>query len=263
MLIVGERINTTRKSIDAAVEARNAELIRNEALRQKEAGADLIDVNAGTRLKTELADMEWLVNLVQEATDSRLCIDSPNPAAIEVGLKLVKQKALVNSITGEEERIRTIMPMVKDHEASVVALTMDESGMPRTGEDRNRIAHKIIDMIVKYDIPMDDIYFDPLVQPVGSNPDQGLAVLEAMKLIRTSFPDAHIICGLSNISFGLPDRKLLNRTFLPMAMNAGIDAAIMDPTDRSMMSILMASCALLAQDEFCLRYIRTWRQGKL
>jgi cobalamin-dependent methionine synthase I len=263
MLIVGEKINTTRKSIDAAVETRNAEVIRDVAINQAEAGANLIDVNAGTRLKTEVADVEWLVNVVQGAVDSRLCIDSPDPAAIEVGLRLAKQKAMVNSVTGEEELVRAIMPMVKDYGASVVALTMDEAGMPKTGEDRHRIACKINDMIAEYDIPMDDIYFDPLVQPVGSSPDQGLAVLEGMRHIRASFPDAHIICGLSNISFGLPNRKLLRKTFLPMAMSAGIDAAIMDPTDKSLMSVLLASCALLAQDEFCLQYIRAWRGGKL
>ena len=263
MVIVGEKINASRKSIDAAIEARNAEAIRDVAAKQVEAGADLLDVNAGARLKTEVADMEWLVNVVQEAVDSRLCIDSPNPAAIEAGLKLARQKALVNSITGEEERVEAIMPMVKDHGASVVALTLDEAGMPRTGEDRHRIAQKIMDMIAGYDIPMDDIYFDPLVQPIGTNPDQGLAVLQGVRLIRSSFPDVHIICGLSNISFGLPDRKLLNRTFLSMVMEAGVDTLIVDPTDKSLMAILMASCAILAQDEFCLEYIATWRQGKL
>jgi len=263
MIIVGERINTTRKSIDAAVEARNAEVIRDEAIKQAEAGANFIDVNAGTRRKTEIVDMEWLVSVVQEAAETRLCIDSPNPAAIEMGLKFAKQKALVNSITGEGERVEAIMPMVKNYGASVVALTMDETGMPKTGEDRLQIARKIVDMIAGYDIPMDDIYFDPLVQPVGSSLDQGLAVLEGMRLIKASFPDAHIICGLSNISFGLPDRKLLNKTFLPMAMSAGIDAAIMDPTDKSLMSALMASRALLARDEFCLKYILAWREGKL
>ena len=263
MLIIGERINTTRKSINNAVEARNMELIRGEAIKQAEAGADLIDVNAGTRLKTEVADMEWLVNVVQEAGDSRLCIDSPNPLAIEAGLKLATQKALVNSITGEAERVEAIMPMVKEHGSSVVALTMDETGMPKTGEDRHQIACKIVDMIAEYDIPMDDVYFDPLVEPIGSSPQQGLALLEGIKLIRSSFPDAHIICGLSNISFGLPGRKLLNRTFLSMAMNAGIDAAIMDPTDNLLMSAVVASRALLAQDDFCLEYISAWREGKL
>ncbi len=263
MLIVGERINTTKKSISAAVEARNLELIINEAKNQAEAGAEIIDVNAGTRIKTEVADMEWLVNTIQGAMDSRLCIDSPNPEAIKAGLKLVKQKPLVNSITAEPDRVKAIMPMVKEHGTSVVALTMDESGMPKTGEDRLRIAKKIIDMIAEYNIPMDDIYFDPLVQPVGSNPEQGLAVLEGMKLIKSAFPDVHLICGLSNISYGLPERKLLNRAFLPMAVYAGLDSAIMDPTDKMLMANLMASCALLAQDEFCLNYIRASRAGKL
>lgn len=263
MLIVGEKINTTKKSIDAAVEARDVEAIRAAALKQIEAGANLIDVNAGTRLKTEVADMEWLVGVVQEAVDCRLCIDSPNPAAIEMGLKIVNQKPLVNSITGEEERIKEIMPMVKEYKTGVIALTMDEGGMPQTGEDRLQVARKIVDMIAEYGIPMDDIYFDPLVQPVGSNPDQGLAVLEGISLIRGSFPEAHIICGLSNISYGLPNRKLLNRAFLPMAMNAGLDAAIMDPTDKLLMAALISSRAVLAQDDFCIEYISAWRAGNL
>jgi len=263
MLIIGEKINTTKKSIDAAVESKNAETIKNEAQKQLEAGADIIDVNTGTRIKSELDDMQWLVNTIQEIADCRLCIDSPNPLAIKAGLDLCKQKPMVNSITGEKDRIDAIMPMVKDFGASVVALTMDESGMPTTGEDRHRIASKIIDMIAKYNIPMDDIYFDALIQPVGSNPDQGLAVLEGIKLIRASFPDAHIVCGLSNISYGLPERKLLNRTFLPMAISAGLDSAIMDPTDKMLMSAVLASEAILAKDDYCMNYISSWRQGKL
>jgi 5-methyltetrahydrofolate--homocysteine methyltransferase len=263
MLIIGEKINTTKKSINAAVEAKDAGMISNEAIKQLEAGANIIDVNTGTRIKSELADMEWLVNTIQSAVDCRLCIDSPNPAAIKAGLDLCKQKPMVNSITGEKERIDTIMPMVKGSGASVVALTMDEAGMPKTGEDRHRIAIKIIDMIDKYGIPMDDIYFDALIQPVGSNPEQGRAVLEGIRLIRQSFPEAHIVCGLSNISYGLPERKLLNRTFLPMAMSAGLDSAIMDPTDNMLMAAVLASSALLAKDEYCLNYISSWRQGKL
>lgn len=263
MLIIGEKINTTKKSIDAAVEARNAEAIKNEAINQLSAGADVIDVNTGTRIKTEIDDMKWLVNTIQEATDCRLCIDSPNPLAIKAGLELCKQKPIVNSITGEKDRIDAIMPMVVEYGTSVVALTMDEAGMPKTGEDRLRIATKIIDMIKDYKVNMDDIYFDALIQPVGSNPDQGLAVLEGIKLIRQAFPEAHIVCGLSNISYGLPERKLLNRTFLPMAIYAGLDSAIMDPTDKMLMASVLASLALLGQDDYCLNYISSWRQGKL
>jgi cobalamin-dependent methionine synthase I len=263
MLIIGEKINTTKKAIDAAVEAKDAELIRNEVIKQLEAGANIIDVNTGTRIKSEVADMQWLVNIIQETVDCRLCIDSPNPAAIEAGLELCKQKPIVNSITGEKDRIDAIMPMVKKAGASVVALAMDEAGMPKTGEDRYRIASKIIDMIAEYNIPMDDIYFDVLIQPVGSSSDQGIAVLDGIRLIKASFPDAHIVCGLSNISYGLPERKLLNRTFLPMALSAGLDAAIMDPTDKKIMTTVLASLALLAQDEYCLNYISSWREGKL
>jgi 5-methyltetrahydrofolate--homocysteine methyltransferase len=263
MLIIGEKINTTKKSINAAVEAKDAELIKGEAIKQLEAGADIIDVNTGTRIKSEVEDMRWLVNVIQEAVDCRLCIDSPDPKAIKAGLELCKQIPIVNSITGEKDRIDAIMPMVKEHGTSVVALTMDESGMPKTGEDRLKIATKIMDMIKEYNISMDDIYFDVLIQPIGSSPEQGLAILEGIKLIRQAFPDAHIVCGLSNISYGLPERKLLNRTFLPLAMNMGLDSAIMDPTDPMLMASALATSAILGQDEFCLNYISSWRQGKL
>lgn len=263
VLIVGERINTTKKSIDKAVESRDKKAIQEEAVSQVEAGARVLDVNTGTRIKTEVADMEWLVNTIQEAVDCRLCIDSPNPSAIEAGLKLCKHKAIVNSITAEKDRFESIMPLVKEFGASVVALTMDESGMPNTGEDRLKIAKKIMDMIDGYQIPMDDIYFDPLIRPIGSEPDQGLAVLEGIRLIRSAFPECHIICGLSNISYGLPERKLLNRVFLTMALSAGLDSAIMDPTDSKLMTTVIASCAILGLDEYCLNYISSWRQGKL
>jgi cobalamin-dependent methionine synthase I len=120
-----------------------------------------------------------------------------------------------------------------------------------------------MDMIKEYNISMDDIYFDVLIQPIGSSPEQGLAILEGIKLIRQAFPDAHIVCGLSNISYGLPERKLLNRTFLPLAMSMGLDSAIMDPTDPMLMASALATSAILGQDEFCLNYISSWRQGKL
>jgi len=263
MLIIGEKINTTKKSINAAVEAKDVEAIIKEAKDQLDAGANVIDVNTGTRIKSEVEDMKWLVNTIQGAIDCRLCIDSPDPNAIKAGLELCKQKPIVNSITGEKDRVDAIMPMVKKFGASVVALTMDEVGMPTTGKDRHRIATKIIEMIADYNIPIDDIYFDALIQPIGSNPDQGIEVLKGIWLIRDSFPDAHIVCGLSNISYGLPERKLLNRTFLPMAMSAGLDAAIMDPTDKKIMTTVLASSAILAQDEYCLNYISSWREGKL
>jgi len=263
MLIIGEKINTTKKSINAAVEAKDAEAIIKEAKDQLDAGADVIDVNTGTRIKSEVEDMKWLVNTIQSAVDCRLCIDSPNPLAIKAGLELCKQKPIVNSITGEKDRIDAIMPMVKEFGTSVVALTMDELGMPTTGKDRHRVATKIMEMIADYNIAMDDIYFDALIQPVGSNPDQGIEVLKGIWSIRNSFPEAHIVCGLSNISYGLPERKLLNRTFLPMAMSAGLDSAIMDPTDKKIMTTVLASRAILAQDEYCLNYISSWREGKL
>lgn len=263
MLIIGERINTSRKFIEPAVVARNAEFIQNEARQQFAAGATHIDVNAGTLVNDEPLALAWLVETVQAAVDAPLCIDSPNPAALEAGLKLHRGKAIINSITGEKERYRNILPLVKEYGAGVVALAMDDSGMPRDAEGRIRVASALIEQLTADGVPLEDIYIDPLVQPVSTSPELGAAVLETIREIMRRYPGVHTICGLSNISYGLPQRKLLNRTFFVMCMEAGLDAVILDPLDREMMACLYASQALLNKDEFCMQYIQAHREGKL
>lgn len=263
MLVVGERINTSRKSILKAVQERDSRFIQEEAIQQVKAGANIIDVNAGTMREEEVASLEWLVKTVQEVVDVPLSLDSPDPAAIEIGLKVHQGKAMVNSITGEKERAEAILPLVKKYEAFLIALTMDDKGMPETGEERIEIARNLLDLIKSYGIPAAAVYFDPLIRPIGTDTKQGLAVLKAITGIMSLEGGVHTTCGLSNISFGLPKRKLLNEAFLPLAMSAGLDAVILDPMDKHLMVILKATQALLNKDEFCMQYITASREGKL
>lgn len=261
MLIVGELINTSRKAIKQAVEKRDAAYIQQIAREQVEAGADYVDVNCGTQVYDEVEVMEWLVNTIQEAVEAPLCIDSPSAKAIDAGLKLCKYgQPMVNSITGEKERFAEILPLILKHKAKIVALCMDDSGMPTTAEDRIKVADSLYAGLTEAGVPADDIYFDPLVKPVSVSAKAGLEVLEAVRLITEKYPKAHKICGLSNISFGLPNRKILNRYFVVQTMVNGMDGYIFDPVDKAMMGAVYASQALLGQDDFCVEYLTAHRK---
>lgn len=262
MLIIGERINTSRKKIEEAVASRNAGLIQKEAKAQVEAGARMLEINCGTRINTESEDMAWLVETVQNVVDIPLSIDSPNPASIEAGLKVHKGRALVNSITAEGARASKILPLVKKYNSSLVALLMDEKGVSKTLEERLVIAKKLLAMVADNGIKEKDIYLDPLLRPISTEPEQAARVLEAIKAIK-SWGGAKTIVGLSNISFGLPNRSLINRAFLAMALETGLDAAMIDPLDPEMIATLKASEAILGKDEHCLGYISAHRKGKL
>ncbi|MDP4127837.1 MAG: methyltetrahydrofolate cobalamin methyltransferase [Bacillota bacterium] len=262
MLIVGELINTSRKLINAAVENRDADYIKKVASEQAEVGADYIDVNCGTMVYNEVETMEWLVNTVQEAVQLPLCIDSPNPKAIEAGLALCKYgQPMINSITDEKERFDSILPLVLKYKAKIVALCMDDTGMPETGEDRTRVAKSLYSKLTEAGVAKDDIYFDPLVQPISSNDRAGYDVLNTIKLVKELYPDTHMICGLSNVSYGLPNRKALNRLFVVQTMTEGMDGYILNPTDNEMMGVIYASKALLGKDSYCMEYLRAYRKG--
>ena len=262
MLIVGELINTSRKAIDAAVENKDADYIKSIALAQVEAGANYIDVNCGTMVYNEVETMEWLVKVVQEAVQLPLCIDSPDPKAIEAGLALCKNgQPMINSITDEQHRFNDILPLVLKYKAKIVALCMDDKGMPETGEDRTRVAGSLYTKLTEAGVPKEDIYFDPLVQPISSNDHAGIDVLDTIKLIKQQFPGAHMICGLSNVSYGLPNRKVLNRLFVVQTMAMGMDGYILNPTDKEMMGAIFASQALVGQDSYCMEYLGAHRKG--
>jgi 5-methyltetrahydrofolate--homocysteine methyltransferase len=264
LIIVGERINSSRKAIAPAVEARDAQFIQQEALKQIDAGALFIDVNCGTMVEEEPECLEWLVKTVQEATKGGLCsLDSPSPLALERALKVHQGKPLINSITGEKERLEAILPLVRDYKTAIVALAMDDEGMPETAEERLQIAAKLVNHLTKTGVSLADIYLDPMVRPVSTGGHYGRIVFETLMKINQEFPGIHTICGLSNISYGLPARKLINHTFLIMAMMAGLDTAILDPLDKRLMSLLHASEVLLERDEYALNYIAAFRAEKL
>ena len=264
MVIVGERINTSRKRVRPAVERKDAVFIQREARLQVEAGVTMVDVNCGTFVSDEPEYMAWLVETVQEEVDVPLCIDSPNPKAVEIALKTHKNgKPMINSITDEEERFQEILPLVLEYKASVVALCMAGGGMPITAEDRLKIASNLIERLTSAGVPIGDIYVDPVVCPVATDVAYGRAVLDAIHRIMTQHEGVHTICGLSNVSYGLPLRKLINQNFLTMSMLMGLDGVILDPLDGRMMSNLMATETLLGRDDFCMNYVMAHREGKL
>lgn len=264
MLIIGERINATRKGIAAALAARDAEVIRREARRQAEAGADYLDVNGGTRPDEELENLIWLMEVVQSTVDLPLSIDSPNPQVVEAGLSRHRSgRAFVNSISLEQGKYERILPLCKEHQAKVVALAMDDSGIPKTAEDRLKVVAGLVQAAEKFGVPLENIYVDPLVMALSADQTAGLLVINVLKGIREQWPELRTTCGLSNISFGLPNRKLLNRTFLSLLMAHGLASAILDPLDERIMAALAAGRALLGDDEYSMKYLKAFRAGKL
>lgn len=263
MLIVAERINSSRKSIGEAVKAKDDDFIRNEAKSQTEAGARYIDVNAGSFVGQEAEYLCWLVEVVQGATELPLSLDSPDPAAIAAALKLVKQPCLVNSITMEKQRLDGLLPLIKQYGTRIVVLCQSDAGMARTVEEKVNIARQMVDILTREGVAPEDIFIDPLIYPIATDTQSAVAALGAIREITAQIPEVHTICGLTNVSFGLPVRKLINRTFLVAAMSQGLDSAIIDPTDRELMAGLVAAEAILDRDKFCAGYITAYRQEKL
>ena len=264
MIIIGEKINSSLKAIRPAMENYDAAAIQDLAKRQYEAGATFIDINAGMFINDEPDRVEWLVNTVQEVIDAPFSIDTPNPLALEKGLKANKNgKPIINSITDEKERFNSVMPMITKYNTGIVALCMDDSGMPETIDERVTIAERLIKKMTREGVKLDDIYIDPMVRPIGTGSHYGTVAIETIRRVKQEFPEAHIACGLSNISYGIPARKLINQTFLIVAMSAGMDGAIMDPLDKKLMSFIYATEALMGQDEYCMNYLTRFREGLL
>lgn len=264
MIIIGEKINSSLKAIRPAMENYDAAAVQDLARRQYEAGAAYIDVNAGMFLEDEPERVEWLVNTVQEAVEAPLAIDSPNPLALESGLKANKNgKPIINSITGERERFNSIMPLVTKYDTAIIALCMDDNGMPETTDERVAIAERLIKNMTGEGVKLEDIYIDPMVRPIGTGSHYGKVAIETIRKVKTAFPGVHIACGLSNVSFGIPARKLINQAFLIAAMAAGMDGAIMDPLDKKLMSFVYATEALMGLDEYCINYLARFRDGLL
>ena len=264
MLIIGERINSTRKTIGEAVKAHDTDFIRQEATLQAAAGVDFLDCNgAVVGVDAEPETLVWLVQTCQEATGLPCAVDTPNIGAMETALKSHKGQPFINSITAEKEKFARILPLVCEYKAKVVALCLDDNGIPQTQAARITAADFLVENLTAGGVAPDDIYLDPLVFPVGTNDQAGLHVLDTIRHIHANHPGVHTICGLSNVSYGLPARKLLNRTFLVLCMGAGLDAVIADPLDKALMGALYAGEVLLARDEYCANFVGASRKGLL
>jgi len=262
MFIIGELINCTRKRVGAATQNKDAEYIKEVARNQVNAGADMLDVNGGIPGR-EVECLTWLVNVVQEAVEIPLCLDSADPEALRAALPLCKQRPMINSITDEATRYQAVLPLLKEYRPRVIALCMGEAGPPSGVEDRVATASRLVDRLTAAGIPLDDIYIDTCVLPASTGPEHGKAVLEAIAQVRARYPGVHVSAGVSNVSFGLPLRKLLNQVFLVLLMACGLDAAIVDPCDPQLMMNIRAAEALLGRDEYCVEYLRAYREGKL
>ena len=265
MIVIGEKINATNKLVAQAIISRDKEFVQDLARTQAAAGADFIDVNAGIgheKREQETVAMEWLVEVVQECTEKPLAIDSDAPDAIEAALRKYRgEKLIINSITAEPEKLASVGPLVAERGAWVVALAMGADGIPESVEKRLAACELIMTHLTGLGVKAEQIFFDPLVLPIAVDTSQGLVTLKTIEKIKSRFPDARTVMGLSNISYGLPERKLINRAFLLMAAYAGLDAAIINPLDAKAMSLIKVADMLSGKDPSCRSYLRAHRKG--
>ncbi len=264
MLIVAERVNASRKAIRAALEKQDAAAITTEVRMQADAGAHYIDLNGGTFPGREAELLCWLADTAQEATDLPLCLDSPDPEALAAALARVRgARPMINSINLEAERYARVLPLAREHHAKLIALAQGEGVPAASAAEKVDLASRLVEQLAGAGMALDDIYVDPLVFPVGTDSASGLATVSAMREIMARFPGVHTICGLTNVSHGLPARKLVNRTFLAGAIANGMDAAIIDPTDAQLMATLYAAEAVYGRDEYCVNFIEAFQAGKV
>ncbi len=265
MIIIGERLNSSRLPVREALEKKDASFLLEEARRQKTAGADFLDLNASALPDQEVELLKWAVPLIQEKTDLPLAIDSPHHEAIETGLSVHQGRAVLNSLTLEKTKWPRLIPLVKKYKPLIIALCLGESGLPQTPQEALEAALKMAHSLEKEGINPADVFLDPLVRPIGVDYRAGLLFIQSLRAIKARLPQYRTVAGISNVSFGLPRRSLLNRTLLALAVEAGLDAAIIDPCDHEVMGSLRAAEALLGKDpnlKGYLRFIRQKAEGK-
>ncbi|MCG0278060.1 MAG: methyltetrahydrofolate cobalamin methyltransferase [Thermanaeromonas sp.] len=263
MLIIGEKLNSAIPSIRQIINNKDAKTVQELALKQVAAGADYLDLN--TAHCNEVEDMEWLVNTVQEVTDVPLCIDSTSGAAIKKGLEAFKgekSKVIINSISLEKSRLEEVLPLVLEYQCPVIGLTVDDNGIPKTVEDRIKITERMVELLAKYNYDLDNLYIDPLVLPLAVNHTNAVIFFQSLAEIKRLFK-VKTVSGLSNISFNMPKRKLINRYFLAICMAHGMDAAILDPLDPKIMTALTTVELLLGNDPYGKNFLKAYRKGGL
>lgn len=263
MIIIGEKINGTIPVVKEAIEKRDAAFIAGRAVQQAEAGAHFIDVCASTAPELEVETLKWLMEVVQDATDTPLCIDSPNPRAIEAVFKYANKPGLINSISEEGDKCQVLLPLMQGNSWEVVGLTCDNNGIPNDLQTKLDITKKMVEKAAKYDITPDRIHIDPCVMALSTQNTASLDFSREIKAIKEMYPTIHVTGAISNISFGLPVRALLNKTAMAFAIEAGMDSAVMDPLNREMMGTILATYALMGQDKHCRKYSKAYRAGQI
>jgi 5-methyltetrahydrofolate--homocysteine methyltransferase len=259
-VMIGEKIKPTgRKKLAAALSEGNLDYARQLAESQVAWGADVLDINVGVPGLDEVTVVKKLVELLASVIDVPFCLDSANPMVLAAGLDAAPGKPLVNSVSGEEKRLETILPLVKERGAAVIGLTMDDNGIPKTPEERVAVAEKIIERAAKVGIPVEDIIIDPLVLTVGSDSKAALVTLQTVDLLRKEF-GVNINLGASNVSFGLPDRPTVNQAFLTLAIQLGATCSITDPSKLG--ATVKAADMLLGRDDNSMRYLKYFRAAE-
>jgi len=257
-VLIGERINPSdREKMSKALKAGNLEIVRKEAIAQVEAGADILDVNISAPGVDDAALMPEAIKVVMAAVDVPLCFDSPNPDAIEAALKVYRGKPLINSVSGEEHSLKRVLPLVKEYGAAVIGLVQDDEGIPKNADRRVAIAHKIVESAEKAGVPREDVVIDVMAFAIGAEADSGKDVLEAIRRIRDEL-GVNMTMGASNISFGMPDRPIINNAWLSMVISAGATALIVDAA--KVKPSVLATDLVLGRDRFARRFIENHRK---
>ncbi len=261
MKIIGEKINGTRKRVAQAIAERDADYIRDLAVSQTEAGSAWLDVNAGTRPDQEPDDLVWLIENIQAVVDTPLALDSANPKALNLAIKAVNKTPMINSISGEPDRLKQILPIVAEHDCEVIALAMDDKKIPETFEKRMEVIDLVLEHTRAAGIPDGKVYVDPLAMTIATMNQSAMIACDTIRAVHEKYPELHFTMGLSNVSFGLPARKQVNRGFLILAMQAGLDCAILDPLDKELRAAIVTTELLLGKDKYCKGYLKASRAG--
>lgn len=260
MIVIGEKINGSIPSVAKAIAERNEDWIRHLAKIQAEAGADFIDVCASVK-DNEVETLHWLIDLVQEVTDTPICIDSPNPESCVAAMPFCKKPGMINSVSMEGNKVDVVFPAIANTSWQCIAL-LCAKGIPSSAEERLEVFDQLMAKAKAYGIAPGRLHIDPLVEMLCTSEDGISMVIDVIRTVKEKYPAIHVTGAVSNISFNLPVRKLLNQAFLVLAMNAGMDSGVMDPTNRDMMGMMFATEAMLGLDEYCMEYITAYREGK-
>ena len=260
MIIIGEKINGSIPSMGKAIAERDEAWIRDIAKKQADAGADFIDCCASVDVD-EVETLRWMIGLIQSVTDTPISVDSPSAQVIVEAMKYCDRPGLVNSVSGEGNKIETVFPVIADTQWQVMALLCDDSGIPKTAEDRIRVLDHVMEKAREYGIAQSRIHIDPLVEMLCTSEDGISVLLEVMAYAKEHYPGVHLSGAISNISYNLPYRKIINIAFAVMSVAAGMDSAVLDPLNRDLRGAIYATEALKGDDFYCMEYISAFREG--